>query len=114
MPENLAKLQKEAYDRTDPESIIGFYKSNWPVSPVTMETEGFGFKFGEFPPVKAPTLFIYGKKNGIFLGPNLNDMWEWVEAPLTIQTLPGVGYGPHVEAPEVVTASILQWLDALR
>lgn len=112
-PENLAKLQKEAFERMDPESIVGFYKANWPVSPVTMETEGFGFTFGEFPAVQAPTLFIYGKKNSIFLAANLNDMWEWVDAPLTIQILPGVGHGPHTEAPETVTPSMMQWLDRL-
>lgn len=112
-PANLAKLRSEANQRTDPDSIVGFYKANWPVSPVTMETEGFGFKFGEFPLVKASTLFIYGKKNPVFLGGNLNDMWEWVEGPLTIQTLPGVGHGPHTEAPEVVTTSIVRWLGAL-
>ena len=60
-PAELARLRKEAYVRTDPESVVGFYKSNWPTRPVTMETESFGFRYGEFPPVKAPTLFIYGR-----------------------------------------------------
>ena len=82
--------------------------------PVTMETEGFGFKFGEFPPVKAPTLFLYGKKNPIFHSPSLNDMWQWVEGPLTIQILPGVGHEPHTQAPEIVTPRIMQWLDDLQ
>ena len=112
-PANLAELRREAFERMDPKSIVGFYKSNWPVSPVTMETVGFGFKFGEFPTVKAPTLFVYGKNNRVFLGPNLNDMWEWVEGPLTIRVLPGVGHGPHTEAPEIVTPMIMQWLDDL-
>jgi pimeloyl-ACP methyl ester carboxylesterase len=113
LPENLKALRIEAMTRTDANSIVGFYKSNWPVSPVTMETKGFGFKFGEFPHVKAPTLFIYGKNNPVFLGGNLNDMWQWVDGPLTIQTLPGVGHGPHTEAPEIVTLSMVRWLGAL-
>jgi pimeloyl-ACP methyl ester carboxylesterase len=113
LPENLMALRKEAMERTDPNSIVGFYKSNWPVSPVTMETKGFGFGFGEFPQVKAPALFIYGKKNGVFLGGNLNDMWQWIDGPLTIKVLPGVGHGPHTEAPAIVTSSIVRWLDAL-
>ncbi|MFP6598381.1 MAG: alpha/beta hydrolase [Candidatus Hydrogenedentota bacterium] len=112
-PAELAELRKKAFEGMYPESIIGFYMANWPMSPVTMETEGFGFKFGEFPPVKAPTLFMYGKKNGVFLGGNLNDMWDWVEGPLTIQVLPGVGHGPHTEAPEIVTPSIMRWLDGI-
>ena len=87
-PAELARLRKEAYERTDPESIVGFYKANWPTTPVTMETEGFGFTFGEFPPVTAPTLFIYGKDSPPFQNATLNDMWAWVEGPLTIEVLP--------------------------
>ncbi len=109
-PAELARLRQEAYARTDPESIVGFYKANWPWSPVTMDTEAFGFKYGEFPPVKAPTLFIYGKDSGPFKNPTLNDMWEWVEGPLTIHVLPGVGHGPHTQVPEFVTLRIMEWL----
>ena len=113
-PAELARLRKEAYMRTDPESVVGFYKSNWPPKPVTMETESFGFKYGEFPPVKAPTLFIYGKDSGPFQNATLNDIWEWVEAPLTIQILPGVGHGPHTQVPEIVTPRIMEWLETGR
>ena len=110
----LAQLRQEAYGRLYAESVVNFYKANWPRSPVTLETEGFGFRFGEFPPVQAPTLFIYGKDSGPFQNPTLNDMWEWVEGPLTIQVLPGVGHGPHTEAPEIVTPRIMEWLDTGR
>ena len=110
----MARLRQEANARTDPESIVGFYKANWPWSPVTMETEAFGHKFGEFPPVKAPTLFIYGEDSGPFKNQTLNDMWEWVEGPLTIHVLPGVGHGPHTQIPEFVTPRIMEWLDTGR
>jgi pimeloyl-ACP methyl ester carboxylesterase len=110
----LARLRQEAYGRLDVESIVNFYKANWPRSPVTLETKGFGFKLGEFPPVKAPTLFIYGKDSGPFRNPTLNDMWEWVEGDLTIHVLLGVGHGPHTEVPEFVTPRIMEWLAAAR
>jgi len=113
-PPALATLRKEAYARTDPQSVVGFYKANWPTTPVTMETEGFGFKFGEFPPVQAPTLFLYGKDSGPFQNPTLNDMWEWVDGPLTIQVLPGVGHGPYTQVPEIITPRIMEWLDTGR
>ena len=106
----LAQLRKEAYERIYAESIVNFYKANWPTSPVTTETEAFGFKYGEFPPVTAPTLFIYGKNSGPFQNPTLNDMWKWVEGDLTIHVLPGVGHGPHTEVPEFVTPRIMEWL----
>ena len=110
----LARLRSEAYDRLYAESIVNFYKANWPRSPVTLETEGFGFKVGEFPPVLAPTLFIYGKNSGPFQNATLNDMWTWVEGDLTIHVLPGVGHGPHNEVPEFVTPRIVEWLETGR
>ncbi len=112
--EELAQLREAAYDRLYGESIVNFYKANWPASPVTLETEGFGFTVGTFPPVTAPTLFIYGKESRPFQNPTLNDMWEWVEGELTIQILPGVGHGPHTEVPELVTPRILEWLATAR
>ena len=75
-----------------------------------MDTEAFGFKYGEFPPVKANTLFIYGKNSGAFQNGTVRDIWNWVEGDLTIHVLPGVGGGPHREVPEFVTPRIMEWL----
>ena len=109
--EDLVRLRAEAYARLDVASIVGFYKANWPWSPVTHETEGFGFQYGAFPLVKSPTLFIYGKDSAPFTNQTLNDMWEWVDDDLAIHVLAGVGHDLHREAPEVVTPIILEWLD---
>ncbi len=107
----LAALRKEAYGRLYAESIVNFYKANWPRPPFSMETEGFGFRIGEFPPVEAPTLLIYGEESGPFKPETLNDIWRWVEGSLTLEVLPGVGHGPHTQVPEIVTPRILEWLD---
>ena len=107
----LAALRKEAYGRLYAESIVNFYKANWPRPPFSMETEGFGFRIGEFPPVEVPTLLIYGEESGPFKPETLNDIWRWVEGSLTLDVLPGVGHGPHTEVPEIVTPRILEWLD---
>ena len=106
----LAALRRRAYERLYPESIVNFYKANWPPRPFTMETEGFGFRIGEFPPVQAPTLFIYGRDSGPFKPETLDGIWRWVDGPLTLRVLPGVGHGPHTQVPEIVTPAILQWL----
>jgi len=107
----LAELRRAAYERLDADSIVGFYKANWPPSPVTRDTEGFGFTLDTFPPVQAPTLFIYGKNSGPFQNETLSGMWDYIEGPLTIEILPGVGHGPHTEVPEIVTPRILEWLE---
>ena len=102
----LTQLRTEAYGRLYAESIVNFYKANWPRPPFTMETEGFGLRIGEFPQVQAPTLVIYGDADGAFLPATLNDIWKWVDGELTLRVLPGVGHGPHTEVPEIVTPQI--------
>ena len=106
----LAELRQQAYGRLYPESIVNFYKANWPPRPFTLETVGFGFRIGEFPPVQAPTLLIYGRDSGPFKPETLDGLWRWVDGPLTLRVLPGVGHGPHTQVPEIVTPAILQWL----
>ena len=108
----LAALRAEAVERLDPESVVNFYRANWPRPPFSLETEGFGFRIGEFPAVQAPTLLIYGRNSQPFRPGTLNDLWQWVDGELTIQVLPDVGHGPHTEAPEIVTPRILEWLGA--
>jgi pimeloyl-ACP methyl ester carboxylesterase len=108
----LAELRAAAYDRLDVESVANFYKANWPRPPFSLETEGFGFRIGEFPPVQAPTLLVYGRDSRPFTSRTLNDTWRWVDAPLTLLVLPGIGHGPHTQAPEIVTPAILEWLAA--
>ena len=110
----LGRLRQEAFGRLYAESIVNFYKANWPRPPFSLETEGFGFRIGEFPPVQAPTLLIYGENSGPFKPATLNDTWRWVDGELTLQILPGVGHGPHNEVPEIVTPRILEWLGAGR
>jgi pimeloyl-ACP methyl ester carboxylesterase len=108
----LVQLRKDAYNRLYAESIVNFYKANWPRPPFTLDTEGFGFSIDEFPPVQAPTLVIYGENDGAFLPATLNDMWSYIDSDLTVQVLPGVGHGPHTEVPELVTPSVMAWLAA--
>jgi pimeloyl-ACP methyl ester carboxylesterase len=106
----LAVLRKSAYERLHAESIVNFYKANWPRPPFSLETQGFGFRVGEFPHVQAPMLLIYGEESGPFKPQTLNDMWHWVDGPLTVEVLPEVGHGPHTQVPEIVTPRIMQWL----
>lgn len=109
----LAVLRKAAYERLHAESIVNFYKANWPRPPFSLETKGFGFRIGEFPHVQAPMLLIYGEESGPFKPQTLNDTWRWVDGPLTVEVLPEVGHGPHTQVPEIVTPRIMQWLGSV-
>ena len=57
---------------------------------------------------------MYGKDETFFLNDTLNDMWEWVEGPLSLHVLAGVNHGPHTEAPETVTLRMMEWLETGR
>ena len=61
--------------------------------------------------VSTTTLFIYGRKVVRSRTRMLNDTWEWVDAPLTLHVLPGVGHGPHTQVPEIVTPRMMEWLE---
>ena len=103
-------MRVEANARTSPEAMVNFFRANWPRPPFSLETEGFGYRISEFPPVQAPTLVIYGEDDRP-LGPSgLNDIWKWVDNALTLIVIPGVGHGPHDEAPEYVTPRLMDWL----
>ena len=66
-PAALVAGKRATFEQLDPQLIVCFYKANWPTSPVTMDSSGFGFKVGEFPQVQAPALMVYGKDNPIFV-----------------------------------------------
>ena len=106
----LSALREAAYERLDAESIVNFYKANWPRPPFSLNTQGFGFRIGEFPQVQAPVLLIYGEESGPFKPQTLNDTWRWVDGTLTVEVLPEVGHGPHTQVPEIVTPRIMRWL----
>ena len=106
----LSALREAAYERLDAESIVNFYKANWPRPPFSLNTQGFGFRIGEFPLVQAPVLLIYGEESGPFKPQTLNDTWRWVDGTLTVEVLPEVGHGPHTQVPEIVTPRIMRWL----
>ena len=106
----LSALREAAYERLDAESIVNFYKANWPRPPFSLNTQGFGFRIGEFPHVQAPVLLIYGEESGPFKPQTLNDTWRWVDGTLTVEVLPEVGHGPHTQVPEIVTPRIMRWL----
>lgn len=59
------------------DSIVGFYKANWPWSPVTLETKAFGFKYGKKETHRSAQTFLeYARKN--YVGVSADGKLEWV------------------------------------
>lgn len=103
----------EAFERSDFEAMLNYYKANYPKpdSPPT------GFTAGDsatskptFPKVKVPLLMIHGLEDKALLPGALNGTWDWVEKDLTLITIPGAGHFVQQDAAQMVSAAMVDWL----
>jgi pimeloyl-ACP methyl ester carboxylesterase len=93
----------EAFNRSDFEAMLNYYKRNYPREPYTDDAS-------PLPKVKAPVLMIHGLNDQALLAGALNNTWEWLEKDLTLVTIPGAGHFVQQDASDMVTRSIRMWL----
>ncbi|MEZ4863195.1 MAG: alpha/beta hydrolase [Caldilineaceae bacterium] len=93
----------EALERSDMEAMLNYYKANYPREPY-QEHQGPIHK------VRCPVLMIHGLEDKALLPGALNNTWEWLEQDLTLVTIPGVGHFVQQDAADLVTRSMLMWL----
>ena len=92
----------EAMKRSSVEGMLNYYKANYPREPYKADAKML--------PVKCPVLVIHGLDDKYLLPGALNDTWKWVEADLTLITVPGAGHFVHRDKPEFVTRKMVGWL----
>jgi pimeloyl-ACP methyl ester carboxylesterase len=97
------KRYVEAFERSDFEAMLNYYKANYPREPYTESQE-------EMPKVQCPVLMIHGLDDTALLAPALNNNWEWIEKDLTLVTVPGAGHFVQQDASDLVTRSMRMWL----
>jgi pimeloyl-ACP methyl ester carboxylesterase len=95
------KKYEEAFKRSSMESMLNYYKANYPRAPYTQ---------AKFPPVKCPVLQIHGMKDEALLPGALNDTWKHVKGEWTLVTIPGAAHFVHRDAPKQVTQAMVSWL----
>jgi epoxide hydrolase 4 len=93
----------EAFNRSDFEAMLNYYKRNYPREPYKEDTS-------PLVKVKMPVLMIHGLDDWALLPGALNNTWEWLESDLTLVTIPKVGHFVQQDASEMVTRSIKMWL----
>lgn len=93
----------EAFERSDFEAMLNYYKANYPSVPSAGETS-------RFPKVQCPVLMFHGLDDQALLPGALNGTWEWVESDLTLVTIPGAGHFVQQDAGEVVSQTMRDWL----
>jgi epoxide hydrolase 4 len=53
---------------------------------------------------------IHGLKDQALLPGALNDTWKWIDADLTLVTIPSAGHFVQQDAAELVTRTMTTWL----
>lgn len=97
------KRYVKAFERSNLEAMLNYYKANYPREPYA-ETEQ------EFPPIKCSVLMIHGLKDQALLPGALNDTWKWLEKDFTLVTIPDAEHFVQQDAAEQVTKNMVRWL----
>ncbi len=94
----------EAFNRSDFEAMLNYYKANYPREPYT-EDSSLVIK------VKCPVLMIHGLKDWALLPGALNNTWDWIEKDLTLVTIPDIEHFVQQDAADMVTRTMKMWLN---
>jgi len=99
-----------AFQRSSFESMLNYYKANYPKSRPKQPDAEATAAAGIFPKIKCRVLLIHGLDDTALLPEALNDSWQWIEQELTIITVPGSGHFVQQDAAELVTQRVSNWL----
>jgi pimeloyl-ACP methyl ester carboxylesterase len=98
------KVYLEALRRSSIEGMLNYYKANYPREPYRETPDR------DLPQVRCPVLMIHGLGDVALLPGALNDTWKWVDAELTLVTIPGAGHFVQQDAADRVTRVVADWL----
>jgi len=95
----------EAFERSDFAAMLNYYKRNYPALPALD---------APLPPpaprVAVPVLMFHGLNDTALPSGALGDTWDWIDADLTLVTVPGAGHFVQQDAAELVTTTMRWWL----
>jgi len=101
-PEVRAKYV-EAFQRSDFEGMLDYYKANYPREPYTEDTS-------QVVKVQMPVLMFHGLKDTALLSGALNNTWDWLDKDLTLVTVPAAGHWVQQDASDLVSRTMKAWL----
>jgi len=97
------KRYVDAFNNSDIEAMLAYYKMNYPREPYTEDTS---------PIVKTemPVLVFHGLGDTALLAPALNNTWDWMGKHLTMVTVPDAGHWVQHDAADLVSNMTRLWL----
>jgi pimeloyl-ACP methyl ester carboxylesterase len=95
----------EAFGKSDFESMLNYYKANYPKPDAPPPPADLAF-----PKVKVPVLMFHGLDDQALLPGALSGTWEWVEKDLTLVTIPGASHFVQQDAAQTVSDTMVDWL----
>jgi pimeloyl-ACP methyl ester carboxylesterase len=98
----------EAFERSDFAAMLNFYKANYPA----LAPAGTSVLEPDTPRLDMPVLVFHGLPDPYLNSNGLNNTWDWVDADLTIVTVPGATHFVQHGAAELVTSTLRSWLIA--
>ena len=96
----------KAFERSDFEAMLNYYKANYPGADAGNE----GLAPEPAPKVQMPVLMFHGLEDTALLPAGLNGTWNWLERDLTLVTVPGAGHFVQQDAADLVSATLRSWL----
>jgi len=98
----------EAFRRSDFTAMLNYYKRNYPRAP-DAGAEG-GPALPDTPRLALPVLMFHGLEDTALHSDALANTWDWIDADLTLVTVPGAGHFVQQDASELVTSTLRWWL----
>lgn len=96
----------EAFRRSDFAAMLSYYKRNYPRLPA----HGSAPAAPETPRLAMPVLMFHGLEDRALHSDALSLTWDWIDADLTLVTVPGAGHFVQQDAAELVTDTLRWWL----
>lgn len=100
------KRYKKAFKRSNFDAMLAYYKRNYPAPSAP------GAPPPTTPQLSMPTLMFHGLDDTALPSDGLNNTWDWIDADLTIVSAPGAGHFVQQDAADLVSRSMLWWLQA--
>ncbi|OHV80685.1 hypothetical protein ORS3428_27830 [Mesorhizobium sp. ORS 3428] len=96
------KVLVESLDRSHPEAMLGYYRANIPLGKVP--------DMGPLPPVRAPTLVMFGADDPYIPAGAYDGTFREVDNVTSVVALPRAGHFIHHQAAAFVTRQIEAWV----